>query len=255
MSTPINFRDFGGQRTADGRYVRRGRLFRSGHLGWLDAAAIAAMLAYDFDLVVDLRYLDERTEHVSPWRQGDAARVIFHDNAMDHDAPHLQIMRRSGSDLEAIDAAYASFYSQLPFDPNYAPLFVTAIERMARSGGRTLIHCSAGKDRTGTLAALILAVLGVEESAIVADYLRSNEGLGMEQLREHVRERYIPTGGQTDEGQVRALIGVKAAYIGAALDAVRERHGSIEAYLVAQGASESALEGLRAAYLTDAPGD
>ncbi|VWX50093.1 tyrosine-protein phosphatase [Novosphingobium sp. 9U] len=253
MTTLINFRDFGGSRNVEGRYVREGCLYRSGHLASLARDASELMLAMDFDLVVDLRYFDERTKHVSPWPPAHAERLIYHPSKIGEDAPHLNIMRTAGEGVAQIDAAYREFYAALPFDANYKPLFANALERMAFRGGRTLIHCSAGKDRTGTLVALLLSVLGVDDATIVDEYMRSNGAPGMERLREYVREHPTPSGKIWDDALVDALIEVKPSYIAAALNAIRERHGSVEGYLRDGGLNASALERLRGAFLADGP--
>lgn len=247
MATVINFRDFGGERTTSGGTVVTDRLYRSGHLAELDAAGLDRLLAHDFAAVIDLRYVDEREKERSPWPETALDRVVSHDGAATQDAPHIAIFASAMAGEARIDDAYAAFYGTLPFDALYRPLFAEAVRRIARTDGRVLIHCTAGKDRTGTLVALLLHLLGLPREAIVADYMRSLNAPGFDRLREDVRRRAFakPDGPPLDDEQIEALIGVKPAYVEAVFEAVERRCGSVEAYFAEGGVTGEHIETLR----------
>ncbi|WP_285021517.1 tyrosine-protein phosphatase [Novosphingobium sp. fls2-241-R2A-195] len=245
----INFRDFGGLEAADGMRVRSDRLFRSGHLGWLDDVDARFMIDMDFDVVVDLRYAEERRKELSPWPEDRLARLIAHDGAANRDAPHFQIMRAADASIADIRRAYVGFYAALPFDRWYRPLFAEAVRRIASGEGRVLVHCTAGKDRTGTLVALLLALLGVDDEAILADYLRTQGAPGMDALRDHVARTMLSRRAAADPGLVDALIGVAPDYLRAALFAVRQEAGSVEGYFAASGINGEILSRLRGTLL------
>src|SRR3546814_8438129 len=85
------------------------------------------------------------------------------------DLPHLNFFRPGMADIEAVDRRYRDFYRDLPFNAVYQSLYHTVLNRMADGCAPVLIHCSAGKDRTGLFAALTLTVLGVPFEAVIAD--------------------------------------------------------------------------------------
>ncbi len=245
----INFRDFGDERTLDGSRVQPDRLYRSGHMGHLDAAATTQLLDMDFAQVIDLRYADEREKDRSPWPDHALDRVVAHDGATADDAPHLQIFAAAMAGNGNIDDAYAAFYSALPYDRWYRPLFAEALRRLATTRGRVLVHCTAGKDRTGTLAALLLDMLGVPREAIVADYMRSKNAPGFAKLREEVAARMSAPGVAIDEDKAEALIGVKPAYVTAVFDAIEARSGSVERYFLESDVDRGVIDRLRANFL------
>lgn len=165
----LNFRDLGGLPLADGRSVRLGRLFRSDTLQALtslDAGLLTGKLG--LRTVVDLRLADEVAEQGrGPLADFDQVRFV--------DAP-LEMASITGlAPDEVLDRLYERCLA--------SPSLPRAIGHIAaHCDAPTLFHCAAGKDRTGIVAALVLALIGVDEEAIVADYLRS--GLAMPRMLE-----------------------------------------------------------------------
>ena len=95
-----------------------------------------------------------------------------------------------------------------------------------------LIHCTAGKDRTGFVCAMLLHALGADERTIVADYLGTAEFIGSESILRATAQMLEAYLGEPPEGEVvKAVAGVRGEYIEAALDEVRRTHGSLERYL------------------------
>ena len=116
-------------------------------------------------------------------------------------------------------------------------------EHLLSASGGFLLHCSAGKDRTGFGAALILAALGVDEKIIMEDYMLTNEA---ECLREFMQSRMREFYGATvDDASLEVIGGVRPDYLQAALDEIQETYGSLAAYLEDIGIDETSKQELR----------
>lgn len=164
----FNARDLGGLRTRDGRTTRRGSLVRSEKLDRLTAAGGAALEAYGVRTVVDLQN-DE--ELVADAVARPAAVTTLHVPLDDvEDAELWDEIRRD--ELDGTPLYYRLFLERKP-DRIAAALRAIA---SAEPGG-VLFHCGGGRDRTGLVALLLLALSGVEPDEIVADYELSNERL------------------------------------------------------------------------------
>ena len=244
-STLFNFRDFGGHRVKDGGHVVARSLYRSGNHARLGPAAVSVLLAFDFSLIIDLRYPDERTADPSPWPGGWAGRLLAHEQANGLKAPHLAIVQSAAVGEQAVHSAYRILYRALPFDPTYRALFADALRRSAVSSGRVLIHCTAGKDRTGLLVGLLLDLLGVPRDAIVNDYVRSSRSPALQALRAGLAERLAGEGNDHPDAVAKALIGVQADYLNAAFAAIDDQFGSIEAYFSASGVNAATIARLQ----------
>jgi protein-tyrosine phosphatase len=220
-----NFRDLGGYATTDGRRVRWGRLYRSGSLSGFSDAAYAELAALGVRSIFDLRTTSERESQPVDWRRVPELSYW----ARDYDMSFGDLRQVLASELPTAERARAGMvkaYRELPFEqaPAYAELF-----RALAAGELPLVfNCSAGKDRTGVAAALILRVLGVPEPTIVEDYLLSNAA--------YQRAASVVASRMADFGPeiMQAVLGVDAAYIASALSAVDAAHGSAEAYLAAR---------------------
>ena len=162
----VNFRDLGGHRTPSGA-VRSGRVFRSASLAYLDPEE-AAQLAREagIEVVLDLRSDQEVEER--PLTTIEQAGVTV------HRIPVLDGLHADAESFEWQDLTLVGLY-QLMLE-RCADGFVAATRMVADSSHHPLVfQCAAGKDRTGVLAALVLATLGVDEESIVSDYTRTAE--------------------------------------------------------------------------------
>lgn len=210
----VNFRDFSGYPSRYGGRVRRGLLYRSGHLVEIEAADVERLLRLDFALIVDLRSAEERRRFQSPWPERHAHRVLSYDSDYEGEAPHLQLLRDNRLTIPAVEGFFTNFYSTLPYRPPYRELFSRALRALGGTDGRVLVHCTAGKDRTGVLVALIHHALGVDWNDIVTDYERSHTDPGvLRQAPEIVARTLAKYGHSPDADAVRTLLGAKEAYI------------------------------------------
>lgn len=229
-----NFRDYGGYACADGR-LRSGMLFRSAqHLDATDSDLVR-IAGIGLATVIDLRGGPERA--AAPCRRPDgfAAQVFFVDDDTTGLAPHMEAARtaaRSAPNPEQARDAMIKGYQGMPFRPNLQPMLRRYFEVLATIPGPSLIHCMAGKDRTGIAVALFHASMGVHHDDIIADYMMTNVAGRVEERiaagAKHVRASY---GEEIGDDAVRVLMTVQPAYIDAALAAIDERCGSLDAYL------------------------
>jgi protein-tyrosine phosphatase len=230
-----NLRDVGGLATADGRRVRRGRLLRSGVLTRLTPAAVQALQALPVRAVCDLRRTEERARHPNP-SFGPQVRRFEWDTGLATSPIRDEAFIRSES-VEAARGAMVEMYRRIPFV--LQSRLAGAFAALAHAGdGATIVHCSAGKDRTGVAIALILESLGVAREHVVADYVRTREVVDLR--RELFGDDATGAGLAANAGPFRALpryaldavLDAHPDYVLAALDAVEERHGSVEHYLL-----------------------
>jgi protein-tyrosine phosphatase len=158
-----NFRDLGGYRAAEGRQVRWGRIYRSGVMSGLTAADMTYLSDLGLQVICDLRSSQERKSQPNPFLGADAPQVI----GTDYDMPSLAQVAGATTRDEAI-AAFARAYVE--FIDFLAPQYTDLFARLVRRETPLAFNCSAGKDRTGMGAALILSVLGASRETVVADY-------------------------------------------------------------------------------------
>ncbi len=180
-----NFRDVGGYRTADGRTVRTGLVYRANKLSSLTDADLAKLTAANLTLDVDLRNASERSEEPDRIPEGvryQVADVVGIGNGIGfHEFVPLTLGRAlvdaavSGSSDIGQTVGYPFMVNFTGSDVAFHDL-ITAIA--TNPDGATVYHCSAGKDRTGWGTAILLTILGVPRDVISADFMASNTYLG-----------------------------------------------------------------------------
>jgi protein tyrosine/serine phosphatase len=226
-----NFRDFGGYDGARGP-ILRGRLFRSAHQGRASEGDVARLDGLNLAVVVDLRRPDERRR--DPCRRPPAfgARVI--ETALEGGAEALYVKFLRETDLTT-DNAHAFMmeeYARLPFEPAHLEVFGRYFQALAEAEGPVLIHCAAGKDRTGLLAALTHHLLGVSADDLMADYLLTNEARSLSawapRFAELIEREY---GRRPPMDAVEAFLRVHPDWLRAAFASIEARAGGLDGYL------------------------
>jgi protein-tyrosine phosphatase len=235
LEGPANFRDVGGYAAASGRRVRTGLVYRSDSLSRITPADAQVLGGLGVRTVIDLRTFDEvdRTpaalldqlgatyEHVPIIDEGGASA-----RPKDYVVPELHI-------------AYAGMLDR------FGDRLARALDLLVTSDRPAVFYCEAGKDRTGLVAALLLSTLGVSDADVAADYALTTGALPVivGRVRDGItferNDKPIPD---------HALTAVEATML-TTLAALRERYGSLDAYLTAHGLGADAIAALRSELL------
>src|ERR1700730_4018734 len=233
-----NFRDLGGYPGRDGRPVRWRQIFRSNHLGHLTEADIEVLRPLGLKSALDFRGTDERVAAIC-----GLAEIAVHSLPIEPTVvATLRARLADGAALSAADALYVmrqSYRNYVRYNTaSFRALFAHLLEERAP----LVIHCTAGKDRTGFACALILHVLGVPDELIAEDYLLTNRFY-----------RRDPTASSDLPEEVRQVLArVEASFLAAAFDAIRDDYGDLENYLgEGLGLGDGERTRLLARYLDD----
>ena len=238
-----NFRDFGGYHTADGRRMKSGHFYRSASHGRATDADLEAIEALGLALIVDLRRPAERGRDPARRPAGFAGQVLVNDHEESHDDdPWWNFVKSCDLSEAAFRAYLLDYYRNAPFVPRHVDLFARYFRALADADGPVLIHCAAGKDRTGVLAALTHRVAGVHDDDIVEDFLLTNSPERMAARAPMLGQMIVEATGKTpSEEALRTIMGVEAAYLAEAFRAIEAEHGSVDAYLAAALGVDAAL--------------
>lgn len=242
-----NFRDLGGYRTADGRSLKWGRVFRSGALSGLTDADYALVDELGIHTVVDFRSTGERLNEPTRWRAAPAEFLTKdYSNGGDNDAL-AKALRTPGATPETVAGVMMDFYRNVPdqFADQYAAMF----HKLAKGDGALLFHCSAGKDRTGVAAGILLTVLGVPRETVLSDYAMSEKVVDyMAQMNAAPASANDPYAflRRLPPDVVRPLMRSDPRYLQAALDEIDTRYGSVDAYVRTRlGLSDIEIEAVK----------
>jgi protein tyrosine/serine phosphatase len=226
-----NFRDFGDYPTAGGRRLKPGALYRSASHARATDADLERLAALEIAVVVDLRRREEREREPSRRPANFAGRVIVNDDGPEHDSWMNHITSAELS-AESFRTYLIDYYRTAPFDDRHLDLFARYFQALVEAEGPVLIHCAAGKDRTGILAALTHHLAGVHPDDIAADYLLTNDPERLARrlplAAQAIREA---SGRLPDEAAVMTAMGVDSIYLETAFAAMAEKFGAVDAYL------------------------
>lgn len=227
-----NFRDYGDYAAGAGRHIAPGRLFRSAHQARVSDADLNRLDALDIAAIVDLRRPSERRDQPSkrPARFTGAVIESAHDDG--GEAPHITFLKTADLTPDSGRRFMTGTYGRLPFEASHLDLFARYFRILGEVEGPVLIHCAAGKDRTGVLAALTHHLLGVHPDDMIADYLLTNVAVDLERRAPGVaRQLQAMTGRSASHDAVVAFLGVEPVYLETALAEVAGRYGSVDGYL------------------------
>ncbi len=241
-----NFRSLGGLPAAGGRRIRPHAIMRADRLVGLSDDDWRALGRAGLATICDLRSDAERAEHPNAAPPHLSLCEMHCDIRNDLRAdPALARLMLDEPNARGAERVMIEIYRRFP---SYMGGTLTAIvDRVLEGGAPLLVHCSAGKDRTGFVVAMLLHALGVPEPLIREDYLASRRWPGAETHRASLESR-LGTLIAADElgAAVDAVLDVRDVYLDAALGAVHQEFGSIERYLEdAAGLAGTRLEQLR----------
>ncbi|MDR2857349.1 MAG: tyrosine-protein phosphatase [Novosphingobium sp.] len=224
-----NFRDYGDYAVAGGGRVKPGLLWRSGQHVAASDGDLDIIAGLRLAIVTDLRGDSERTLNPCRRHAGFSAQVFHSEGETTGLASHFDAAAGVLTEADA-RGAMCRLYAEMPYRPNLVPVLQRHFAALAAGEGASLIHCFAGKDRTGFSVALTHHILGVHPDDATADYLLTNEVMAGRQFRGNPgtgSAGYAALG----EAAARALGGVNAEYLAAGFAAIRDSHGSVDGYL------------------------
>lgn len=236
----INLRDMGYYPTKEGGRVKAGCLFRSGHLAQTTSEASATIANLAIGLVCDFRTDAERYEHPNRYAV-DHQPTIKHLPVWPVGTPGVdntvaRLLRGEAPPEKALEDQCNGYREFVRDQSNrFAGLFTALADH---APGAILMHCSAGKDRTGIAAALLLTALGVSKADVVEDYLLSREGHGARDQTQYYVDLYWEahlssqgTSPACTKDDVHTLFSSQPEKIDAAFDEMNRMAGSVHAYI------------------------
>jgi protein-tyrosine phosphatase len=227
-----NFRDFGGYATEGGRRVKRGWLYRSAHHGRATDADLIGLCGLGLATIVDLRRPEERQRDPCRRWDGFAATVVDNDLSESPADTYEDHLKTADLSVGGLRVYLKNYYQQAPFKARHIDLYSRYFNALASGDGPILIHCAAGKDRTGILAALTHHLLGVSYADSLVDYLLTNDPARIERRLPMYAQHVTDTiGRRPTDDFVRATLGVEALYLDTAVLAIEAKYGAVDAYL------------------------
>jgi protein-tyrosine phosphatase len=243
FSGGCNFRDIGGYGTQGGQTIRWGKVYRTGVLSYFTQDDAQHLIKLNVRTICDLRRAEERAREPTKWPD----TTTVHLNWDDGPAPTQirDFAARHPSNGAGMHAAMIEFYRALPLW--MAPRLGAIFSQVAQDRAPLIVHCAAGKDRTGIAIALLLSVLGVPEDTIVADYLLTNEAVDLVQfaLTNHQAQLGIAVNRHPlltlPEDVRRVIFSAHADYLHAAFEQINGDHGNTERFLETKAGVDSAM--------------
>ncbi|MEO1187440.1 MAG: tyrosine-protein phosphatase [Pseudomonadota bacterium] len=235
-----NFRDLGGYATSDGKTVKWGHAFRSGVMHELTDADYDYLSGIGVKVICDFRESDERLREPTDWRGGAAEYLTFADPAEEDPADNPMFAALLSPDSTADDVAAGMAAGYVDIAKGEAEGYTKMFDRLAAGDIPLAFNCSAGKDRAGTAAALLLTALGVPRETVVYDYSLSDdyvdymaEFLNDEARAEAAADPDNPYAFlfQLPPEKVAPLLASHPMYIEATFDALDEEYGSVMRFI------------------------
>src|ERR1700688_1724391 len=211
-----NFRDLGGYPGKDGRSVRWRQIFRSNHLGHVTAPDIEVLRGLGLKSAFDFRGTEERVGALCGIEEITVHSLPIEPTGV----ATLRARAATGvalSPADAVDVMRDSYRNYVRYN---TPCFRALFSHLLEDRAPLVVHCTAGKDRTGFACALILHALGVPDEVISEDYLLTNRFY-----------RRDPSGSSDLPGEVHQVLGsVQSSFLAAAFEAIDTDYGDLENY-------------------------
>jgi len=229
-----NFRDLGGVRAADGRSLRRHRIYRSEILSQPTEGDLQILRRLQIAAVCDLRRGIERTRQVNRWPPECQPRILGPPpgEGMEAVQPDGVQGRLAAADFDPAEAKAVLVAGYRPMPRVLAPSLDAVFRHLVDSDGAPLlIHCTSGKDRSGFVCAMLLSALAITREEIFRDYLLSRERYPLENIR---RMLLGALGDALPPGRMEVLLQLATAnfdYLAAAFDQVDSEYGGVDEYL------------------------
>ncbi|MDT2596618.1 tyrosine-protein phosphatase [Enterococcus dongliensis] len=249
-----NIRELGGYQTQDGRKIAQRKLIRSAGIHQLDTQDKTYLSAYGVKKVVDFRTLEERA--AKPDQEIAAAENIFlpifppeeTDTASAAPKKMIQRMQEGENVLQQMVTVYQHFVTDQHVRGQYRKFFDLVLDN-EEADRSLLFHCTAGKDRTGFAAVLLLTCLGVDDKVVMEDYLATNR-----YLKKVVQEMYqkAKRAGSSSEALIGidAMMVAKELYLQTSLQQINEHYGTVEQFIhEGIGVSAQEIKDLQKIYL------
>jgi protein-tyrosine phosphatase len=230
LAGTYNLRDTGGYRTLDGRTTRWRTFLRSDSLHRVPPMAQTTLLNYGVRTVIDLRRSDEL--HVAPNVFASSSEIVYH---------HLSLLADTLPERKVTPRSLPDVYRMI-LEQRQEQLRQALATLAAPGGFPAIVHCTAGKDRTGLIVALLLGLVGVPAVTIVEDYALSSQYLVGTYLEE-ARQRAANNGIAWEWFQHQVIC--PPEFMQTTLQYLDERHGGIVAYVQSIGLSQEQCERLR----------
>ena len=226
MDGSYNTRELGGYKTADGKSVKWGVLFRSDKLSDISLEDQKYLKNLGIQRIVDFRSKAEKTEDPDKIPDGVAyiEMPIEVDGAM---RTKIEAILKGEINRNVKDFLIEA---NEEFIKNYSHIYSKFLKDLAKEQKPTMFHCTAGKDRAGFAAAITLIAIGVSREDAINDYMKTNEYTA-KRIDEMISKIELMSLYQTDGELLRPLLGVEREYLEAAFKAAENEYGSIENYI------------------------
>lgn len=217
-----NLRDVGGYHTAGGRQVKWGKIYRSGEITRMTPWDSTRLANLGIRTIIDLRTGEECEKHPIAYRRANIVHVpVVAGNEQDLSDRIWNNQMRKGDALLYMQDVY------LQFATRNAAQFGQALDVFLHEENYPILFCCPlGKDRTGFLAALLLAILGVPEETIMQDYLESNQYINPAYYSEWVNGLNFDT-----QEAVTVMISARESFLSPVLMKINKQYGSVQKYL------------------------
>ncbi|MEP4147368.1 MAG: tyrosine-protein phosphatase [Halioglobus sp.] len=227
-----NFRDLGGYATTDGKTVTWGKLYRSANFSETSRADQKALDSLSLKTLVDFRSAAEKEEEPNQLTKSPSFNIVeipIMDGG-DNSVSEEIIARFESGNFSDFDPNQFMIDANRQFASSFTPQFSAFIQQVLDAEGQPIVwHCSAGKDRTGFAAAILLRMLGVSRDVIMQDYMLSREYSLAARQKELTLVRLLQ--GEEAADKLEILLGVEEAWLQAAFDAIDEQYGSFDNYV------------------------